>query len=54
MNQLPASPEAPKGFFAKLLERIDRALKSAADKKGSCCCNGSCESKDEPPKDKCC
>lgn len=61
MNKEPdqCRSETPrKGFFARLFDRLDQAMKSAAEKQGGCCCGGgSCETDKKQPENndrKCC
>lgn len=49
--------EAPKkGFLAGILDRIDQAMKSAAEKKAqeSCCCSSDDKESDSGKGGKCC
>lgn len=39
------------GFFAKLLDKLDKKIKDKAER-SSCCCSGSCDSSAEKKKEK--
>jgi hypothetical protein len=50
----PPPPAAPKGFLGSLLERIDRSMKAAADKKSAEGCCGPGDGKGGGKGGKCC
>jgi hypothetical protein len=45
--------EEKKGFWKKLVEKLDKKMEIKA-KQGGCCCSGSGSSKDQDKKSSCC